>query len=207
MAKKNKLPEKEELQNYYELNLDAVDRLVNATKETAPDIPEEEEVFTKQGFLARVPSPVKALVVKYWFFGAACFFFYWGLGMFVSDPYALILILGVAIGMLTDLLVNNLFRYFQSSEKEYNKWMLLPMKKFWTFFVNLAYGLILVLLVRSTYDLINKAAIKIYDLPKEHVALGVEPFLFGVFCLIYDLCFIWTKNLIVYLVKRHKVRY
>ncbi len=207
MAKKNKLPEKEELQNYYELNLDAVDRLVNATKETAPDIPEEEEVFTKQGFLARVPTFVKALVVKYWFFGAACFFFYWGLGMFVSDPYALILILGVAIGLFTDLLVNNLFRYFQSSEKEYNKWMLLPMKKFWTFFVNLVYGLVLVLLVRSTYDLINRTVIALKGLSDKTVVLGVEPFLFGAFCLIFDLCFIWIKNLIVYLVKRHKVRY
>lgn len=204
MAKHNKVPDNEEIQNYYQLNTDAVDRLVNATKETAPEIPAEEETYRKQGFLSKVPSSVKALVAKYWFFGAACFFFYWGLAMFVSDPYALILILGVAIGLITDLLTNNAFRYFQSSEKEYDKWMLFPMKKLWTIFANVIYGVILVVLVRYLYDFINRAVISLKDLPAETVVLGVEPFLFGLFCLVFDLAFIWIKNLIVYLIKKRK---
>lgn len=204
MAKQNKVPENEEIQNYYQLNTDAVDRLVNATKETAKEIPAEEETYRKQGFLSKVPSPVKALVAKYWFFGAACFFFYWGLAMFVSDPYALILILGVAIGLITDLLTNNAFRYFQSSEKEYDKWMLFPVKKLWTIFANVIYGVVLVVLVRYLYDFINRAVISVKDLPAETVVLGVEPFLFGLFCLAFDLSFIWIKNLIVYLIKKRK---
>lgn len=204
MAKQNKVPENEEIQNYYQLNTDAVDRLVNATKETAKEIPAEEETYRKQGFLSKVPSSVKALVAKYWFFGAACFFFYWGLAMFVSDPYALILILGVAIGLITDLLTNNAFRYFQSSEKEYDKWMLFPMKKLWAIFANVIYGVVLVVLVRYLYDFINRTVISIKGLPAETVVLGVEPFLFGLFCLAFDLAFIWIKNLIVYLIKKRK---
>ncbi len=205
MAKKKNDDTKEELQNYYQLNTDAVERLVNADK-NASEIPEEEKPLAKQGFLSKVPCFVKALFIKYWFAGACCFFFYWGLGMFVSDQFALILILGIACGISTDLLVNNAFRFIQSSDREYDKWMLFPKKKLWTFFVNLPYALMLVLLVVYTYNNINLWIITAKGLPSETVVLGVEPFLFGLFYLIYDLVFIGIKDLIVYVV-RHKKNY
>lgn len=206
MAKKTKDDAKEEIQNYYQLNTDAVNRLVNADKD-AGEIPEEEKPLVKQGFLSKVPSFLKALFVKYWFAGACCFFFYWGLGMFVEDSYAIILILGIAIGMVTDLLTNNLFRFIQSSDREYDKWMLLPKKKLWTFFVNLPYALLVVILVVYTYHYINLWIITARGLPTETVILGVEPFLFGLFYLIYDLIFIGIKDLIVFAVRRKKTNY
>ncbi len=206
MAKKTKDDAKEEIQNYYQLNTDAVNRLVNADKD-AGEIPEEEKSLVKQGFLSKVPSFLKALFIKYWFAGACCFFFYWGLGMFVEDTFAIILILGIAIGMATDLLTNNLFRFIQSSDREYDKWMLLPKKKLWTFFVNIPYALLVVVLVVYTYHYINLWIITARGLPPETVVLGVEPFLFGLFYLIYDLVFIGIKDLIVFAVRRKKTNY
>lgn len=194
----------EEIKDYYKLNTDAVDRLVNADKNAKP-VPEEEKPLMKPRFLDRVPPFIKAIVIKYWFNGACCFFFYWGLGMFVSDVFALILILGIASGMVTDLLTNNLFRFMQSSEHEYDKWMLLPMKKLWTFFVNVVYSVLITVMVVYTYNGINELIIRADGLPESTVVLGVEPFLYGLIYLVYDLAFIWIKNLVVYLVKRTKL--
>lgn len=206
MAKKRK-PDKnteEEIKDYYKLNLDAVDRLVSADDENAPEVSEEEKKLYKTGFIAKVPTFVKALLVKYWFNGAACFFFYWGLGIYITDQWALILILGLALGLMTDLLVNNLFRFFESCDREYNPWMLLPMKKFWTFPVNIIYALALVLLVVYTYNFINEAAVSLQGLDSSTVVLGVEPLLFGLFYLVYDIIFIGIKDLIVFLIRRTK---
>lgn len=194
----------EDIKDYYKLNTDAVDRLVNAQKETAKPIPEEEKQFTKPRFLDKVPCFVKALFIKFWFNGACCFFFYWGLGMFVRDVFALILILGIASGIVTDLITNNLFRFMQTSEREYDKWMLLPMKKYRTFFVNIVYALMLVVFVVYTYNGINRLIVSSENLPSDTVVLGVEPILYGLIYLLYDLVFIGIKNLAVKLVKKKK---
>ena len=158
----------------------------------------------KMGFLSRVPVWLKALFIKFWFNGAVCFFFYWGLGIYLTHIWDLILVLGVAMGIITDVIVNNLFRFMQSDEREYDKWMLTPSKKFWTFFVNILYAGAVMLAVVYTYEGINVLINSAQGNPDDHVALGVEPFLFGLLYLLYDLAVIWIKNLIVYLARKVK---
>lgn len=209
MARKKDRHEREveEITNYYQLNTDAVDRLVNAEKDAVPEIPAEEELLTKSGFFSKIPAPVKALFLKYWIFGAACFFFYWGLGVFVQDNIVLIIVLGFAIGVLTDLICNKILRFIANYEGEYNNFMLLPMNKFWTIFLNVLFYLFIVALVVMTYNQVNLWIIKAQKLPVNSVVIGVEPFLFGLVCLAYDMIFIGIKDLIVYLVKHKKVKY
>lgn len=196
--------EKKNSADYYKLHTDAVDRLVNASAENAElevgDEPQRDPY--KMGFLSRVPVWLKALFIKFWFNGAVCFFFYWGLGIYLTHIWDLILVMGVAMGIVTDIMVNNIFRFMQSDEHEYDKWMLIPIKKFWTFFVNILYAGAILLAVVYTYDGINMLINSTQGNSPETVALGVEPFLFGLFYLVYDLAVIWFKNLVVWLVGR-----
>ena len=211
MAKKTKKHVDDEQQNkstadYYKLHTDAVDRLVNASAENAEtevgDEPKRDPY--KIGFLSRVPSWLKALFIKFWFNGAVCFFFYWGLGIYLTHIWDLILVMAVAMGIITDVIVNNIFRFMQSDEREYDKWMMTPSKKFWTFFVNILYAGAVTLAVVYTYEGLNILINSAQGNDPEAVPLGVEPFLFGVFYLVYDLALIWIKNLIVWLVGKAK---
>ncbi|MCM1042660.1 MAG: hypothetical protein NC350_00385 [Corallococcus sp.] len=212
MSKKNnknaKQNNKEEIVDYYKLNTDAVNRLVNASEQnaTAEVGSEPKHDPYKSGFLSRVPDWLKALFIKFWFNGAVCFFFIWGLGIYIKNLWDMILVAGVALGIVTDVMVNNLFRFMNSDEREYDKWMLLPMKKFWTFFANIIYAMAVMIAVMFTYEGINILINSAQGGASDQVYLGVEPILFGVFYLLYDLAFIWLKNLVVMLVKRAKTK-
>lgn len=209
MAKKKNKRVDAEQQNkssadYYQLHTDAVDRLVNASAENAEvevgDEPQRDPY--KMGLLSRVPSWLKALFIKFWFNGAVCFFFFWGLGLYLTHVWDLILVMGVAMGIITDIIVNNLFRFMQSEDREYDKWMLTPSKKFWTFFVNILYAGVVMLAVVYTYEGLNILINNAQGNSPDTVAVGVEPFLFGLLYLVYDLAVIWIKNLIVFIVRR-----
>lgn len=204
--KNNANEQKKDAAAYYQLHSDAVDRLVNASASDDTDVEVGAEAPKRDpykiGFLSRVPGWIKALFIKFWFNGAVCFFFYWGLGIYLTHVWDLVLVMGVAMGIVTDVLVNNLFRFMNSEEKEYDKWMLFPWKKYWTFFANIVYAFGVLFAVIYTYEGINQAINSAQGNPAETVPLGVEPFLFGVFYLVYDLAVIWLKNLIVWLAKR-----
>lgn len=192
------------VEDYYDLKTDAVDRLVNASADTAPEIGEDQPDPYKSGFLSHVPTWIKALFIKFWFNGAVCFFFLWGLGTYITDYMVLVLVLGIAQGIVTDILVNNLFRFLQTDEHEYDKWMLLPQKAFWTFFANIIYALALIVCVVLLYNGINTLIIYVQNLSEDSVPLGVEPILYGLFYLAFDLIFIGIKNMIVHLVRKAK---
>ena len=54
----------------------------------------------------------------------------------------------------------------------------------------------------KTYDGINLLIINVQHLDPTSVPLGVEPFLFGVFYLAYDLATVWLRNLVVFIIKK-----
>lgn len=213
MAKKNKNPEyeakkrqedREEQLGGYTLNTKAVDDLVEAHREpekvkSVEDINAVDQYQTS--ILSKIPVWVKALFLKYWFAGAVYFFIGFGLGSYLTDSEAMIIVLGGVMGLTTDVLLNNIFMHFQS-DKEYNSFMMVPVKKFWTLFINLIYAVIVVLCVVFTYNIINKWIIASQGLPATDNPLPVEPLLFGLFYLAYDMAFIGIKNLIVYLARK-----
>ena len=83
----------------------------------------------------------------------------------------------------------------ESDKKEFNKFMMFPFpfKQIWTFLTNIIYYCIVVLGVSYIYMFIDKYIAEF---------IGVEPLLFGVFCLIVDMFFIGIKDVIVFLIKR-----
>ena len=184
MAKnKNNSPNNtEKNKDYYKLNTEAVDRLVNADKKVYPKNKKLKDPAKqyRSSFLDRIPATVKALFIKFWFNGAVCYFIFWGLGLYVTDHLDMIVILSVVLGMITDILVNNALRFIETLPGENDKWMMFPKKKFWTFIANIIYAFIVLFCVVWLYEVIK---------------IGVEPILFGIFYMLFDLLFIYMKNL------------
>ena len=206
MSRKNKKQQKfiyeKDLDNYYDLKSDAVDTLVNASDETSPEVGKEELKKYRSGVLSRIPMWIKALFIKFWFNGAVCFFFLWGLSMLIPNLWDQMLVVGLAMGVVTDLLVNNVFRFLAEEPHDNDKWMMIPQKKFWTLFVNIVYAMAVFALEVLVYHLIN-----VWLSPNEDsIVLGVEPFLFGLFYLIIDMAFIGIKNLFVKIVRDAKAK-
>lgn len=197
MSDKNKNKQEESKSDLYSLKTDAVDRLVNADKKEYPKTKVDPgKKYRSKGFLDKIPSPIKALFIKFWFNGAVCFFIYWGLGMYIWDTLDMIVVLGIVIGMVTDLLVNNAFHFFAITPGENNKWMMFPKKKFWTFITNILYSIVLVFIVAWTYNIIN-VLLNVLNGADGQIYVGVEPVLFGLIYVAVDMLFISMKNLAI----------
>ncbi|MDE7300104.1 MAG: hypothetical protein K2N94_15010 [Lachnospiraceae bacterium] len=199
MSKKEKNSKKKKAaaENYYDLKIDAVDRLVNA--KSAPKVSEKEiRQYTSRGRF-HIPAWLKIVFVKFWFSGAICYFFLWGLGIYVSG-LDLMAILAIALGVSTDLMVNHLLHSFEPEKGAYDKWMMIPFRKFWTIFLNVIYAGVLLYCVIQLYGVIN--TILVGDVNEaQNVALGVGPFLFGIFYMGFDMLFVTIKNTMVKIIR------
>lgn len=158
--------------------------------------------------LSRVPTWIKAFFIKFWFAGMVCYLVSFGLGSIITNDENRLILTGVVLGIVVDVLVNPALRYFQTSDKEYSNYMMFPFpfKKFWTFFTNIVYYIAVVFVVMYMYQGLNELinVIKGVGAGTTNIAVGVEPLLYGVFCVLADMVFIGIKDLIVYLVKRGK---
>ena len=208
MAKKkvnnNHTPEKKSTMDYYSLKTDAVDRLVNAEKKTYDKTKGDPgKEYRSRGFLDKIPSWIKALFIKFWFNGAVCFFIFWGLGMYVTAMLDMIFVLAVVMGMVTDILVNNAFRFLATYEGQNDKWMMFPKKKYWTFFANIIYAFIVLVGVIWFYNILNVVLNNIKGTEGE-LFVGVEPILFGLSYMAIDMVFITMKNTMIKIVSDAK---
>lgn len=191
MAKKDKKEnEKPVAEDYYKLKTDAVNRLVHA--KGAPEVSDKEiRKYTSKGKF-KIPLWLKIVFVKWWFSGAICYFFLWGLGTYFAG-LDLMVILALALGITMDLMVNKVICQLELEEKDYGKWVLITSKKFWTVFLNVPYAGVLLFFVYQTYNVIN--TLLVGDVAAaETVPLGVEPLLFGLFYVGYDMLFVAMKN-------------
>lgn len=182
--------------DWYKLNTKAVDDLVNASSADTSDISEQElrRYRSKNGFLAKWPVPLKMAFIKFWFSGAICFFFIWGLGIYVSDIVDMLFITSVAMGFVTDILVNNLIRFMAETEGQYDRWMMFPKKKYVSLIFNVLYAMLITLCVYELYTFINIIIINI-SADADRLPLGVEPLLFGLFYMGFDMLFLALKKL------------
>ena len=179
--------------NNYNLKSDAVDALANADSEPAPEYTQEELDRYRSRKGKGIPEIVKILFIKAWFAGAVCFFFLWGLGTYIGNMIDMLFILGVALGLVTDLLVKNVLRFIEQTDGVNDRYMMFPKKSTLNLFLNVLYSFLIVGSVYSTYNLINSILITISGNP-DTVPLGVEPILFGIFCLGFDMLFVTVKN-------------
>ncbi|MCD8372769.1 MAG: hypothetical protein LUD27_05670 [Clostridia bacterium] len=224
MSKKKKQVKETTIEDFYDLKTEQMDELVAALKgevdvaNTPPVTRDIEEITgqapvdnrgkkkkSKKGKefdpysvdgLSRLPTWLKAIFWKFWANGAVCYFIVWGFGYYL-DTTDLLVVTGIIMGVVTDVLLNAAFMHFQSDDKEFNPYMMFPFpfKKFWTFFANIVYAILIMFGVNGIYYAFNEFL---------NINVSLEPLLFGVFYLVVDMACIGIKDLIVFLVKRHK---
>ena len=185
--------------DYYQLHTKAVDDLVNADESNSPVVSEKELDKYRSKHKLKLPMWLKVILIKAWFYGAVCFFFMWGLGAYVADQLDLFAITAIGLGMVTDLLVNTIFRYFAETEGANDRWMMFPKKGLPSFFWNILYAFGVLFLVATLYNIINIALLAIIG-ETNKVILGVEPILFGLFYTGIDMGLIEMKRLFVRIV-------
>ena len=208
MAKRNHRPALEEQRaaaDYYKLNTKAVDDLVTADAENSPKISEQELRKYRSGPKIRLKDWVKVVLIKWWFNGAVCFFFFWGLGMMIPSMENQLIVLGAGLGLVTDLLVNSIFRYYARKPGTNDRWMMAPRKGVAGLALNLVYAFVLLGLVVMTYNIINSVAVMITG-PTETVPVGVEPILFGLLTMGWDMVLLGMKRVFQRIVEDAKNR-
>lgn len=196
MAKRNVTAEPEDKRSaadYYKLNVRAVDDLVNADVSNSPKVSEEELRKYRSGSKIKLSDVTKVILIKAWFGGMVCFFFFWGLGIYVSDQLDQLLILGLALGFVTDLITNNVFRFLAKTPGANDRWMMFPKRKFITLPLNVLYAFLILLCVVTTYNLVNTVLVSITG-AQDTVPLGVGPIFFGIFCMAWDMLFLNMKR-------------
>ena len=182
--------------DYYKLKRKAVEDLVSADVTNSPKV-SAEEIAKYSGRSAKkfqIPAWLKILFVKFWFHAAVCFFFVWGLGGYLGSLLDQLFVIGIAIGLVTDLLINNVLRFMAVTEGANDGWMLFPKKKYLSFLLNVLYGFVIMFFVYTLYNAVNLAAMAITG-KQDVLFLTVEPIVFGLFCLGIDLMFLGMKKL------------
>lgn len=187
----------------YKLKSEAVEDLVEAQAGEAPEYSAEElsRYTTTKGF--HIPMWLKILFIKAWFAGAVCFFILWGLGNYISAQLDMLFCVAVVYGMVTDLLVNNVIRFMEKTPGENDKWMLLPKKGMASFALNLLFAFVIIFCVYTTYTAVNYAIVSVTG-NVNTVPIGVEPILFGLLCMGYDMLLIGIKNMFLGMVRDAK---
>ena len=194
----------ERSKDYYDLKMKAVADLADADESNSPEVSDEEiNKYKSRAGKLHVSNTIKVLFVKFWFAAALCYFFIWGLSNYLKDQLDLLFVSALAFGMMTDILTNNAIRFFAEELGSNDKWMMFPKKKYITFFLNIIYSFLVIFIVYQIYTMINYAFAQITG-NHERVVLGVEPILFGVFCVITDLTLIKIKRVFLGLIEDAK---
>ncbi len=196
--KRNQPTEKPIAEDYYGLKTDAVEKLINA--KDAPEVSDEEiRKYTSKGRF-RIPTWLKVVFGKFWFSGAVCYFFLWGLGNYIQDRLDLLAVTAFGLGVVTDLMLNHILRSLETEERANDKWMMVTTRKFWSIFLNVIYACFLMFCVYQSYYGINTALVGDVN-QADRVAVPVEPLLFGLLYMGYDMFFIMIKNMFVKIVR------
>lgn len=194
MGKKKEKEEKIDGIDYYKLNKAAVEDLVTADEDNSPKVSAEElKLYGKRSTL-QIPNTLKVLFLKFWIAGAMCYFFLWGLGLYVSATLDLMAITALAMGFVMDILENNILRFMEETPGSNDKWMMVSTKGFVSLILNVVYSFVIMFCVYSTYNVINRLLVGASGDPNS-VPFGVEPVFFGLFFMCYDLLFVGIKNL------------
>ena len=192
-VRKQVKPEIEKESDFYDLKTDAVKALVEADESNSPEVSKEELAKYRSKSGLHLPQWLKMLLIKWWFAGSVCFFFIWGLGIYMADIYDTLLITAIGMGVVTDILTNNALRFMERTKGESDRWIMVRKRRYISFFLNILYAGLVLWFVYMFYTVINAAAAAISHNP-DRIFLGVGPILFGLFYLGFDLLFIEIRN-------------
>ena len=153
--------------------------------------------YTKGGW----PAWVKTLLLKWWAAGAIMFFVGWGITISMADQLDMAILMGLASGIFTDLIINTIIELFEREKNECDHLIMWRRNKLSSLLLNILHGIIVSLLVAYSYQFINIALISVLKADPDKVIFPVEPIFFGLMYLGYDLLIITIKQK---LFKKHK---
>lgn len=195
--------EKDPIAANYNLKTEAMDALTNTDEEKVPQYSKEELDKYRSKSKLHIPNWLKMIAIKAWFYGAVCFFFLWGLGNYISNYLDMLFVTGVAMGMVTDLLLNNSLRFFEKNPGEDDVWMMIRPRGVRSFFLNIIYACVIMFCVFMFYNLLNYAIITVTG-AEDTIPVGVEPLLFGLLSMGFDMLFIGIKRLLTGIIRDAK---
>lgn len=195
--------EKDPIAANYNLKTEAMDALTNTDEEKVPQYSKEELDKYRSKSKLHIPNWLKMIAIKAWFYGAVCFFFLWGLGNYISNYLDMLFVTGVAMGMVTDLLLNNSLRFFEKNPGENDVWMMIRPRGVRSFFLNIIYACVIMFCVFMFYNLLNYAIITVTG-AEDTIPVGVEPLLFGLLSMGFDMLFIGIKRLLTGIIRDAK---
>ena len=196
--KKGQAPAREpdrDASEYYRLKTKAVEDLVTADESNSPPVSQEELNKYRGRARKKLPQWLKVSLMKAWFYGSVCFFFLWGLGGYMADQLDLLFVTAIALGMVTDLLINTILQYSAETDGANDRWMMIPRRGVAGFFLNILYAFLVLGLVDMVYTVINVAILSVTR-ETDTVPLGVGPILFGLFYMGIDTGLIALKHLL-----------
>ena len=165
--------------------------------------------------LAKVPSWIKILLLRYWAAAAACFLLFGiselGLNIYAEGEYAavelnvkLIILLALFFAIFSNYVVRVFVRLMYNRRDNTYRLNLINFKGFLSFVVALGYNLVLAILV----FILNVGVLSKYGLVLDPFGttggIGIEPFTVGLLYVILDGIFIIIKDVIVMLAQRIK---
>ena len=163
--------------------------------------------------LAKVPSWIKILLLRYWAAAAACFLLFGiselGLNIYQEGEYAavelnvkLLLLLALFFAIFTNYVVRVFVRLMYNRRDNTYRLNLINFKGVLSFVASLAYNLVMAILV----FVLNVGVLSKYGLVLDPFGttggIGIEPFTVGLLYIILDGVFIIIKNIIVMIVQR-----
>ncbi len=188
--------EKEEREiDHYQLNTKAVDDLVSANSENSQPVTEAELRKYTSGHHLMIPMSAKVVFTKFWFAGAVCYFFLWGLGLYIPSELDLVFVTAVAMGFVTDILENNVLRFIEVSKASNDRWMMVRSRGMKGLVLNVIYSCIIMMCVWVTFNGIN-VAINSISKQTDTVPFGVEPVAFGLVYMGFDMLFLGMRWLL-----------
>ncbi len=179
--------------DHYKLNTKAVDDLVSANSENSPPVSEAELRRYTSGHHLNIPMSAKVVFTKFWFAGAVCYFFLWGLGLYIPSELDLVFVTAIAMGFVTDILENNVLRFIEVVQASNERWIMVRSRGMKGLFLNVVYSCILMAFVWLTFNGINVAIGSISN-RTDVVAFGVEPLGFGLFYMGFDMLLLGLRG-------------
>lgn len=192
-ASKGKKPHKG-TEEYYKLKTQAVDDLVSANADNSPEVSEAE--LERYGAKSKKGASdwLKVALIKFWFAGAVFYFMLMGLPL--QNTLDRIVILGIVLGMATDLLTNNIIRFIAVSDGANDRWLMFAKERYITFFLNMLYAIVLCAIAfLGIYPGIDLVCNLIRGTQGVKY-LPAEPLGFGLGYMLTDLLLVKGKNLI-----------
>ena len=148
-----------------------------------------------KGFLSKVPYSIKAILIKYWFYGAVIFFSLMGFVGIYGETAALVG--GLIAGALFDIACYNILEMMDHDNNKAKYYMMFKSKKIYSVFINVVYQVVVFFIA---YIVIT-AIVSTYKEGSSSMFLG-EPLSIALVLTAIDAIFLLIKNVLVKLFKR-----